>query len=141
MRPTLARILVILATVIASVAVTVPAQASADVQQVVYLTRIKQGTNVPCAQGFDKMFVVSMRVPRGETIHTFDAFQLRLKSGRTLYDFGYQVRGRLVEYYFFPPSRKARVDRDKGLSFTWTELSEGARARAVVAAHCMSRVP
>lgn len=141
MRPTLARIFIILATIFGLVAATTPAQAVEGSPQVVYLTRIKQGTNAPCGVGFDKMFVVSMRVPRGETVHTFDAFQLRLKSGRTLYDFGYQVRNRLVEYYFFPPSRKARVDRDKGLSFTWAEVSEGARVRAVVVAHCMSRVP
>lgn len=117
------------------------APAQAVDQQVVYLTNIKKGTNASCNQGFDKMFVVSMRVPKGERIKSYGPFTLTLKNGRQLVDDGYQVNRRLLEYYYFPKSRKARVNRDKFESYAFAELSEGATTRTRVQAMCMSRVP
>lgn len=117
------------------------APAQAVDQQVVYLTGIKKGTNVACDKGFDKMFVVQMRVPKGERIRSHGAFTLTLKSGRQLDDIGHQVNRRLVEFYLFPPSRFAKVNRDKVRSYAFVELSQGATATARVHAMCMSRVP
>ena len=129
------------AIVLAGLTLGLSAPAQAVGQQVVYLTSIKQGTNVACDRGFDKMFIVQMRVPKGERIRTYGAFTVTLRSGKTLVDDGYKVNRRLVEYYFFPKSRFARVNRDKALSYTFAELSEGAMATARVRKECMSRVP
>lgn len=121
--------------------VTAPVSAQASEQQVVYLTSIKKGTNYACPKGTDKAFIVELRVPKGERIRTFGSFTLTLKSGKELTDLGYQVNRRLVEYYYFPKSRYARVNRDKALSYAYVELSEGATATARVRKQCMQRVP
>lgn len=117
-----------------------PVQATVG-EQVVYLTSIKPGTNTACDEGFDKMFIVQLRVPKGERIRTYGAFTLTLRSGAELVDDGYKVNRRLVEYYYFPKSRFARVNRDLARSYAYAGLSEGAVATARVRRECMSRVP
>lgn len=138
MRP-FKQLLAALILTVLTLGLAAPAQAVG--QQVVYLTSIKKGTNASCDEGFDKMFIVQLRVPKGERIRTYGPFTLTLRSGKQLVDDGYKVNRRLVEYYYFPKSRFARVNRDKTFSYAFAELSEGAQATARVHKMCMSRVP
>lgn len=117
-----------------------PVQAQTG-EQVVYLTAIKPGTNVACGKNLDKMFTVQLRVPKGERIRTYGAFTLTLKSGKQLVDDGYRLNRRLVEYYFYPKSRFARVKRNLAHSYAYVGLSEGAVATATVSKRCLADIP
>lgn len=67
------------------------------------------GINQACPRGTQKYFKVEFSVPKGEQIEEFGEFILLLKGGDQLTDVGYRVKGRLVEYYLYPLSRKAKV--------------------------------
>lgn len=110
-------------------------------EQVVYLTDIKPGTNLACGKNLDKMFTVQLRVPKGERIRTYGAFTLTLKGGTQLSDDGYKLNRRLVEYYFYPKSRFARVKRNLARSYAYVGLSEGAVATATVSKRCLADIP
>lgn len=135
-------VLVVAAVVVmAGLAAASPASASPVVassqEQVIYLTKIKPGTNRPCKVGFDKMFRVNLKVPKGKRIKSWGDFSLRV-NGHDRLDEGSPVGKRLVEFYY-PVGRKAKVARDLAKSYGYVTVSPGATPRAVVERLCNSQ--
>lgn len=115
------------------------ANAQGGTQQVVYLTKIKAGTNKACPAGTKKKFVVSMKVQSGKKIKTYGPFSLRLQSGTDHVKDGKQVNDRLVKYQLTAKSRKAKVSKDFAQSYAFAELSTGANPTVTVEKVCVPR--
>ncbi|MCA9327055.1 hypothetical protein KDA14_00845 [Candidatus Saccharibacteria bacterium] len=115
------------------------AHALGGMQQVVYLTKVKAGTNKACPVGTKKKFVVSLRVQSGKKITSTGPFTLHLQSGTDLVKDGKQVNNRLVKYSLTAKSRKAKVSNNFTRSYVVAELSAGANPTATVEKVCVSK--
>jgi len=112
-------------------------------EKVTYLSGYEPDTNLACPEGSDKMFIVSLEVNKNERIDTFGSFSLKIKGFTDpLVDSGYRFNDQLVEYYFFPTSREAKVLlADLTQSYTFGQYSVGAHDRATVRRACQGQVP
>lgn len=141
MRATLARLMVFILAVLATLSMAPAAQASPSI--VVYWEGAHApGLNTICPADTVTDFIVTLRVQKGERIVSYGHLKLRLKNGKDKYTDGQRLNRRTVEFHVFA-GRRAKVDKANPMeTYAYpVELTEGARPKIRIMRTCIGKTP